>query len=232
VIVGVVLLSAFPWRTPMAQSVEELVEEVIATYGGAEKLASVTAVRQWGQLVSFRRGGSIARVERTLELPDRLRIEIAYPGEPDEVRILDREFGWRRAAEAPQPLYDSMLLQAARLSVPYILPAVRAELRDQGFSTDREGREIRVLELPLRHDLSLFIEIDSARHLIRRTRGTMLVGRDPVMEFSAEYHEHRMIEGVLVAMREEQFAMGRHIGYTTLDTVEFPDQVPPGSFVP
>ena len=52
------------------------------------------------------------------------------------------------------------------------------------------------------------------------------------MTFEAHYSDFRSWQGILVAAREDQFAMGRPIGYTVIDKVDFPTALPEQSFQP
>ncbi len=52
------------------------------------------------------------------------------------------------------------------------------------------------------------------------------------LEFVTTYSEFRKVDGVLVPMREENWANGKSTGVTTLTKVAFPAAMPDGMFRP
>ena len=79
--------------------------------------------------------------------------------------------------------------------------------------------------------LTLSVDIDETSAMIVASRGVLAM-HDMEMVFAAAYREHREWDGVVVAAREEQFAMGQHIGQTIIENVFFPESVPNTVFQP
>jgi hypothetical protein len=224
-------LVCLPTAGSAAESVEVFVDRIVAAYGGEAVLSRAGAVRQTGWTVSLKRGATAATT-RVFQRPDKLRITIAFPGERVEVRILNGPRAWRRNAEVSGPLHGAMLLQAARLALPLILLEERAKLKDLGAEIGPDGGQFRVLELRLRTDLTLFVVVDVETGRIRHSRGVISAGDRPVMKFATTYADFRSWNGILVAGREEQYAMGRHVGHTLIEKVEILDSVNPEDFRP
>jgi hypothetical protein len=225
-------LVCFPTAGLAAESVEDFVDRVVAAYGGEAVLSRAGTVRQTGWTVSLKRGGATAAVTRLFQRPDKLRVEIAFPGERVEVRILDGPRGWRRGAKISGPMHGAMLLQAARIALPLLLLEERAKLEDLGTESGPGGAVLRILRLPLQADLALIVAIEVETGHIVHSRGIISAGDRPVMEFATTYADFRSWNGILVAGREEQYAMGRHVGHTLIEKVEILDSVNPEEFRP
>ncbi|MDH3595709.1 MAG: hypothetical protein OEU09_13115 [Rhodospirillales bacterium] len=227
-----VCLIGVPVSGSAAESLEVFVDRVIAVYGGKDALSRARTVRQTGQTVSLTRGGATATLTRVFQRPDKLRVEIAFPGEQVEVRILNGTQGWRRNSEISGPMYKAMLLQAARIAMPLLLLEEMANLKDLGTEAGPGGALFRVLQLPLRSDLALFVLIDVETGRIRHSRGSLYADERPIMEFATTYANFQSWNGILVAGREEQYAMGRHVGHTRIEKVEVLASVAPEDFRP
>lgn len=206
------------------------VKRTLDAYGGEAALKKVVAVRERGKVASTMRGGAQGPLVRTFARPARLRVEIGYPHEALEVRILDGARGWRRGAAVQGPPLAAMVLQAARLSMPLLLAEKQGQLKDLGV-VEREGQKLRAVEVPLGEGLSLtaFIEPSTARvlHSVGRLQGPA-----GPMEFSSSYTDFRRVNGVLVAFHERTTALGQHTGDTTLESVEHLAAAPKEAFAP
>ena len=214
-------------------SVESLLARVIAAHGGAENLQKTRFAVQSGKIFSHRRGETVGRVTRTLGGPENFLIEISYPEEPTEIRLLAGAKALRDGAEASGPLADAMRLQAARIALPYLLVSRRSNFRSAGMEEGKglAGGRVHYLELDLADSLTLRVGVDEATGLIASTRGRMSM-QGQHMDFTTAYSDHREFDGVVLATRENQFAMGRPIGRTEIEQVLFPDKVPAVFFAP
>ncbi len=229
-------LAAAPGRAPAAEpSLARLLERCFAAYGGLPLLERYAARLEEGRVElspdnPLRPGGS-GRVTRTWERPARLRVEIAYQRGDPEVRVLDGARGWRDGQEVTgSPPYLAMVLQAARLDLPYLLASRRLQLEDRG-TVKRGGKSLRALAVPLGEDLTLTAEIDPATGRILRSSGRMAMGGGAT-EFVAIYSDFRRVQGLLVPFREENWASGMRTGETVLTRVEPMPAAPPGTFRP
>jgi hypothetical protein len=213
-------------------AVASLVDAMARAYGGAEALAESMRLVQRGQVTSTIRDGAEGRLLRIYERPARLLVEIEYPGDEAERRILDGGRGWRSGVPVGGPMYQSMLLQAARLGLPSILLEFRDRLEDLG-EVERGGRRLRAVGLSFHRGLSITAEIDPRSGLILRSTGTIRAeGGRPELTFATEYSQFRDVEGVLVPFHEQNFAQGQATGETWMDSVERVDQLPSGTFDP
>ncbi len=195
---------------------DALVTKIAATYGGEAALGKVGARRERGKVVSATRGsGTMLRV---LERPQRLRVEVEFPGEPPELRIFDGTKATRDGAPVEGPPRDAMVLQVARMELPLSLLRNRSKLEDLG-TVERDGRKLRVLRLPLDGGMAIEVDADPATGQILRTVGTSKSGPMPI-EFATNYSDFRTVDGVLFAFGEETFAMGRKTGDTKMESIE------------
>jgi hypothetical protein len=200
-------------------------DEVVAAYGGG---ATPTAIHERGNTESIRRGSG--PVERWWQAPDRFRIEIRYPGAP-ESRLLSGAQAWQQGQPAKPAFHGAVLLQAARMALPWRLRDNAAQVTDLGIAPQAGGKQVRNLEWRVQEGIKLIIEIDPDTRLIMRSRGVLTINNSS-MEFATGYEDYRMVDGRRVAMSERHFAMGQYIGHTRLESVEFPAVLPAPTFNP
>jgi hypothetical protein len=221
------LLSA-PTLAVAADDSAALVAKVVAAYGGRSSLERARGVRQEGTVTSVMHEGP-GHLARVFQQPGNLRVDITYPGEPTEVRVVHGERGERNGVEVTgTPMHDAMVLQAARLALPLSLVAKGARVSDRG-TVERGPKRFRVLALTLPGDMELVVEVDPATGRILRSSGSM-PGPGQRIEFATEYSDFRKVAGLLFAFREENWARGQHTGATTLSKVEVLPSVPSGTF--
>jgi hypothetical protein len=204
--------------SPGPADVAALVRRCVEAYGGKAALAKAARVRQEGSVTSLLHPGEKGRMVRVYERPGRLRVEIAYPSGGGEVRALAGGRGWRDGEEASGPRLAAMILQAARLDLIALLSSPDSKVTAAGAVEPAPGLVVEAA-------------IDPASGRILRSRGA---SRDPAapIEFVTTYSGFVRVNGVLVAMREENWANGRSTGETVLEKVEFPSALPEGMFEP
>jgi hypothetical protein len=105
-----------------------------------------------------------------------------------------------------------------------------AKVKDGG-TADVGGIEVRLLALEPAPGLLVEAAIDPASGRILRTRGASTSGSVP-LEFITTFSDFRKVDGVLVPMREENWANGKSTGVTTLEGVAFPGTLPADMFRP
>jgi len=202
---------------PAAKSPGALIDSVLAAYGGKAALVKVKAYRMEGTVASVMRGSGA--LVRTFARPDRLKITLDYPNQP-ETRILDGGKGWRSDDKGNMGAVDgfllsSMVLQAARADLPWLLDERRATIRL--LAPMDEGR-LQVLEILLGGGLTLTVFADTATGRIVRSSGVLDV---PGMKtnFATDYSDFRTVDGVLFSFREANFASNQSTGDTVITRV-------------
>ncbi len=226
-------LAAVQPTAPANAGVAALVEKCVAAYGGPAAIARSARSPMEGTVTSVvLHPGELGESARAYERPGRLRVEIAYPASPDagEVRVLDGTKGWRNGEAAAGARLDAMVLQAARVDLPALLQASLGKLRDGGKSTVG-GTSVRLVALEPAPGLLVEAAIDPATGRILRSRGASTAGATP-LEFVTTYSEFEKVDGVLVPMREENWANGKSTGVTTVNKVSFPGAMPEWMFRP
>lgn len=221
-----------PRAKGVATPVASLIVLSVDAYGGEVALTAATRMIQTGTVTSTMRSGAAGQIVRLYERPVRLRVGIEYPGDESEVRILDGGRGWRNGGPVSGPMYQAMLLQAARLGLPTILLEFQTSVQDLG-EIERDGSRLRAVGLEFHQGLTVTAEIDPKSGRILRSAGT-ISGPDgrPALTFATEYSDFRDVDGVLVPFHEINYAQGRRTGETRLDSVELLQEIPAGSFHP
>ena len=202
-----------------AQSLDDLVSNVMKEYGGKAAWTKVTSLRENGTVVPLMRKGD-GKITRTWTGPGKLNVEIVYPTET-EVRIVDGDHGTRNGKDVTGGSLDAMKLQAARLELPMLLVTKRAALKDLGT---KDG--IRAIEIPLSETLALTVNIDpKTSHILRST------GKAGALEFQVDYSDFRRVGGLLFPFAEAGMAQGMPTANTKFDAivVNAPATPPPPS---
>ncbi len=215
---------------PPVLTVAALVDRVAEAYGGRAVLEKHPVMVQEGE-VSAHESSDVGRLTRIFERPRRLRVSISYPGNPPERRILDGAQAWRDRREVTgTPPHLAMVLQAARMDLPFSLSETPARVADEG-AVERDGKRLRILSLPLGDGATVSAEIDESSGRIHRAVARMPAGVGS-LEFVTAFSDFRKVSGTWVAFREESFVHGRHSGTTELRSVEFLAEAPTGAFRP
>lgn len=233
---GTPALAAPPARGPAAEpGLSALLKRCFDAYGGLERLERQAARLEEGRVQLSKDNplhpGATGRLARAWERPARLRVEIGYQGSEPEVRVLDGGRGWRNGSEVTGTApYLAMVLQAARLDLPYLLASRRLQLEDRG-TVKRAGKALRAVAVPLGNGVTLTAEIEPATGRILRSSSSMPLGGGAT-EFVALYSDFRTVEGLLVPFHEENWASGVRTGETTLERVQPLRVAPAGAFRP
>jgi hypothetical protein len=197
--------------------VDTLVDTVLKAYGGKAALDKVKAYRMEGSVSSVMRGnGALVRI---FARPDRLKIALDYPNHP-EMRILDGGKGWRsdgkgNLAAADGFLLTSMVLQAARADLPWLLAERRALIK---LLAPMDGGKLQGLEIPVGEGLTLTVYVDTATGRVVRSSG-VLDAPGMKTNFATDYADFRTVGGVLFPFREANFASNQSTGDTVITRV-------------
>lgn len=212
-----------------AMEVSALLDKVAVAYGINTLADGVKGIRQTGRTFSSMRQEE-GPILRTYQHPDRLRIEIRYPGS-EEIRVLNGSQAWKQNEPITGSFHAAMILQAARMALPWSLQKDRSSLRDLGTLKFEDGKNLQVLEQPLGIGLVMRATIDTDTGRILRSVGRM-TGNMGIMEFGTIYEDFRKHDGLLYAATERHFAMNQATGYTHIDKIEFVDALPETLFLP
>jgi zinc protease len=199
-----------------ANTVDTLVDQVVAAYGGTAALAKVSAYRMEGTVDSVMRGAG--PLVRTFARPDRLKISLEYPGHL-ETRILNGGKGWRSDAKgkgemvpADGFLLTSMTLQAARADLPWVLAERKASLK---LLAPMDNGKLQGVELPVGEGLILTVYVETATGRVVRSSG-VLAAPGMKTNFATDYSDFRAVDGVLFPFHEANFAANQSTGDTVI----------------
>lgn len=211
-------------------SPQQAVETFLSAYGGWERLKAVSSYRIEGA-VSAGHTQSPLRTHRIWVRPDTLKVVIDHP-DGREIRTISGTTGWSRApsgktAGAQGPLLDSMTLQRARASLPWILAEQRSDVR---WATPLGLQDVKPegLQLTLGEGLTLRVLIDPVTHRIRSAITVMEKGLP--MAFETRFSDFREVEGILFAFQEENFVGGSRTASTKLTKIQLNPDIAPGEF--
>ncbi len=211
------------WAGPVraGDDLTALLDGVVATYGGPRAVAATRAYRVEADVIARLRSRT-GRVRRDFQAPDRLRVEIAYPG-VTEVRLLDGARGWRGDATRVQRVTGlplaAMEYQFLRTAIPWVFSAHRGRFEDRGRQVVGAD-DYRLVGLPWSGQLDLTYWINAVSRRVERVEAVLRGGRGRT-GFGTGYRDFRRVDGVLVPFVEENYASGRHTGTTRVRSVVF-----------
>jgi len=215
----------------LGSEASDLADKVIAAYGGADVLKHSATVKQSGALTSNRYGRT-GTLERTFSRPDKLRIDIQIPDAPPESRILNGDQGWRDGKAVPPMMARAMLLQAARLDLPYLIMRTGDDLDAFDVDITGDSRTLRGLEVPMGDGLRLIALVDVDTGYIVHSRGLISVGPGHEMEFATDYAGHSDIGGMVLAPDDVHFVRGQTNGTTRLEKSQVVEDLSDSFFKP
>jgi hypothetical protein len=207
-----------------------LIRRSMAAYGGSRARVRLGKVRAVGVISSTLHPGEVGRFSRTFDRGRGLRIEVGFTHGDPEVRILRGAQGFRYGEPAPAAVTAALQLEAARLELPALLLEREAQVQDQG-DVKHEGQTLRVLGLELSPGSRLECGIEPKTGRILYVRGLAQSGPRELELFTV-YRSFRVVDGVLVAFREEGYANDQPTGDVDIGSVEFPDGIPGDAFQP
>jgi hypothetical protein len=211
-----------------AEDAGALIDKMVAAYGGQAALEKIAAIREEGKVEATMRVGSSGPIVRTYARPSKLRIQIGEGPKFTEVRVVNGAKGWRNGQESTGVSYEAMVLQAARLDLPWLLMKHKTKLLDKG-PVERNGKRLQVLELPLENGLSVSAGIDPATGHILFSSGTTKTGS---MTFETAYDDLRTVDGILFAFKESSMAQGTKTADIILSKIEILKEAADDAFKP
>jgi len=227
------LTIAIPPISSADPAMDTLIDRVLAAYGG-EKLDDVKTYRMEGTVTAKMRQTEGPMV-RLFQRPDRLYVDLAYKVNPER-RYLDRERGWRTdprgdgIQEVGGHLLKSMVLQAARSGIPWILSEQRKRVTQ--IPPLKVGDSMTIgLEIVLEPGLILRLYTDPRTIRIIYSQAILNTGSLKT-HFETAYSDFREVDGVLFAFHEENWASGFRTGTTEIKKITLNPEIEPGAFRP
>lgn len=234
VLAALTLLAAAPApAAPPDDGVHQRVSRILLAYGGRAKLSPVRAYRVEGELFSAMRHEAVPTT-RVFARPDRFKTLIDYPGGV-EARIVDGRRGWGMTSGGPLkevtgPMLLSMVLQAARCDLPWILEERESSARVIEPRTEN-GVKLEGLELPLGEGLVLRVWANPRTNLVEVSQGALRTP-EAFAYFETFYSDFREVNGLMFPFHEENFASGVQTGVTTVTRVVVNPRLSPTEFQP
>ena len=222
-----------PAPTSGDTGIDSLIDRILSAYGG-KKLVEVSAYRMDG-VVNAKMRQSEGKMIRVFARPDRLYVDLAYKVN-SERRYLDRGRGWRADPkgegihEVGGHLLQSMVLQAARSNIPWILSERREDVTQIPPLKvgDRMTIGLQVLLEP-----GLFIRLYADPKTARIVYSQAILNTESLKtHFETSYSDFKEVDGVLFACHEENWASGFHTGTTEIQKITLNPQLEEYAFRP
>lgn len=210
-----------------ADALADVLDRMIATYGGEQNLQKLDSmVQEWELLALMRNQQGTDR--RSIRLAGQLKVELVYPDKL-ETRVLDGDsayaiFGDRDPAPASDMQRGAMRLQLMRFYSPLKL---RERMDSLGLSDGDGFVTLTLEEGPLRTD---YVVSTDTWHIVK-TVGQIAMG-GATMQFVTEYSEFSKVDGVLVHHRENKFVGGMNTAVLRLKRIEVDARIDDEVFAP
>ncbi|MBW2520532.1 MAG: hypothetical protein JRD88_09300 [Deltaproteobacteria bacterium] len=207
------------------------INQVLAAYGGKDRLLEVKTVSAHGRIDDSLRklSGGYAR---TMQRPDKLRIDI-MPEKGGEVRVLNGSKGLQGSGdhlkEANPLSLSSMNYQYGYLDLPMSLADGTAKANHNGFK-ELHGRPMEILSIHLADAPSLTVYIDFETHLIRRVETTFDMGAMGSSLLGTEYDHYKMVDGLLFPFTLHNYAGEKNISTIKISRLTVNQPLPKGTF--
>jgi hypothetical protein len=185
-------------------STAEILDKMVAHYGGVAALEKLNApYKQEWALTAIARNNEKGSDHRTIDLPNRLKIELTYPSK-SETRILEgakgeKIYDQKSRKQATGPSLDAMRLQRMRLYNPLLLKQRAAEVE-----TNFQDKDYYLLGLREESIVTLYY-VNRESLLIDKVKGTLSMG-GMSMSFLTKYFDYKAVEGIMMAHKEVKFA--------------------------
>jgi hypothetical protein len=229
-----------------------LVEKVAKAYGGQAALEKAAVVREEGRVEAAMGATNPRPILRLFTRPMKLRVEVGPKEKPTEARILDGAKGWRGDKEVTGTSYQAMVLQATRLDLPLQLLLHKDRIVEKD-AMEQGDKRLRLLELALEGGLKVSAGIDPDTGRILYSSGTTAAvpaattpgteaaghggatgsgGPTGPAKFETYYDDFRMVDGVLFAFKETNWAQGVKTADIVLSEIKLLKSAPPDAFRP
>ncbi len=220
------LVAAVP-ASSQPDAMSEVLEQLIASYGGEENLQKLDSMVQEWELLALTRNQQ-GSDKRSVRLPEQLKVELTYPNK-QETRVLNGDAGYaifddRAPAAASAMQTSAMRLQLMRLYSPLTL----RDKRDALELSPGDG----YLTLTLReHGLQADYVVSTDTWHIVKVVGQLSVN-GAAMQFVTEYSEFSMVDGVLVHHRENKYVGGMNTAVLRLQRITLDAEFDDDEFEP
>lgn len=224
-----IVLSIAAWApsSARADALGDVLDRMVATYGGEENLRKLDSmVQEWDLLALMRNQQGTDK--RSIRLAGQLRVELTYPNKL-ETRLLDGDtayavFDARDPAPASDMQRAAMRLQLMRFYSPLTLH----DRRDSLSLSEGDGHVVLSLrEGNLQTD---YVVSTESWHIVKTVGRLAMNGA--AMQFVTEYSEFSKIDGVLVHHRENKFVGGMNTAVLRLKRIEVDAELGDSEFAP
>jgi len=223
----------FPSPSQAGSAIDLLIDRVLDAYGG-KMLDTVQAYRMEGTVTAKIRQTK-GEMVRFFARPDRLYVDLAYKANPER-RFLDKGRGWRTdpkgggIKEVDGPLLKSMVLQAARANIPWVLSEHRAKVTQ---SPPVKVGESMTIGMQIILEPGIIIRLYADPKTARIVYSQAVLNTETIKtHFETAYSDFREVDGILFPHHEENWASGFNTGTTEIHKITINPEIKPGTFRP
>lgn len=224
--VFLLVLSSVLYGCPGGFSVDGVVSAMVKAYGGEDNLKKINSYSQLWDMDALAKQDTGNDV-RYIEQPGKLRVELFYSKGSAEQRIINNDRGYNAVQGGPQneakgPQLSAMKIQRARMYTPLTL---KNKIKSLSLAKD-DGYSILILK---EGEITTRYYVNEETNLIDKVVGSLQMGGQN-MEFITEYSDYRSVDGVMIAHKENKFAMGMNTAQNTLKDIRLSVVHKDGSF--
>lgn len=192
-----------------------IINEMISSYGGEEKLLQLLSYKQtWN--IEFMTSDSSGFDHREIKMPDYLRTEIVYP-ERTEVRILSKDSAKKifsgKITPIKGPMINAVKLQLMRIYNPLVL---KSKLNNLSVS---QNSKQYIFELE-NGDMKVEYIVSKRTLFIEKTIGRLQMGPRK-MQFITKYDDYKSLNGVMLPHKETKFVGSMNTAVMILKKTDF-----------
>lgn len=204
-----------------------VVNSMIEAYGGEENLKQLNSYSQLWVMDALAKQDTGNDV-RYIVQPERLRVELFYSKSSAEQRIINGNKGFNSMQggsknEAKGPQLSAMKIQRARMYT-----ALTLKLKIESL-THRQEEGYNILSLK-EGEITTNYYVNVETNLIDKVVGSMSMGGRN-MEFVTEYSDYKEVKGVMIAHKENKFAMGMNTAQNVLQDLRLSETFVDGFFL-
>ena len=214
------------------EQIKELVGKIIDAYGGPHVVEGFASLSAEGTVEAPELYRGKAKYVSYLKRNTKLRVETESRGFL-ELRVLNRHRSYYKAngfplIEVRGARHLAMVYQFKELTMPYQLLKGHFKITDEGRS-ELNGTPVAVLGLRDKEGPPLKIYVDLKRYLIVKD-SAMFTMNGASSELSSEFEDFRYVDKMPLPFKIVNFADGRKVGETVIQTYQLNPPLGSGLF--
>jgi len=209
-----ILLCALLTSSMYASSIDEVINNMVKTYGGEENLKNLTAYKQTWKINAIAQGLQ-GIDEREVILPNQLKTTLTYE-DKIESRVITPTQRYKtfngKKEEASGMNAQAMQLQLKRLYSPLVLKSLTSKLQLEDYQNYHA--------LVLKQDNTKVVYfVDKKSFLIMQVTGIIYIQKEKIV-FKTSYTQFKKFEEIVIPTKEYKSTNNIQTAVLTLDKME------------